>query len=155
MHTCAVVSTDAEITWYWSGEEQHSNKARENEQTNEIAFAHLHRTLFCSLCSSLAHSLSYPHFDSPSIFASILDRDKGGFFSIRAAVEQGGGPNVTHRQLYHSETNVLISRFLTDSGVGQVIDYMPVGKACREGHGWLIRELECVRGKVRHKQQEA
>lgn len=108
MHTCAVVSTDAQISW------------------------------FC-----------YPHFDSPSVFASILDTEKGGHFSVRAAVEHGGSaPNVTHRQLYHSETNVLISRFLTDSGVGQVIDYMPVGKQCRLGHGWLIRELECVRGKM-------
>jgi len=60
----------------------------------------------------------YPHFDSPSIFASLLDKEKGGYFSIRAAVEQRG--TITHRQLYHSETNVLISRFLTDSGVGQV-----------------------------------
>lgn len=77
-----------------------------------------------------------------------MDSTVGGHFSIRAAVEHGGSaPVVTHRQLYHSETNVLISRFLTDSGVGQVIDYMPVGKACRAGHGWLIRELECVRGK--------
>jgi GH15 family glucan-1,4-alpha-glucosidase len=68
-----------------------------------------------SLCSG------YPHFDSPSIFASILDKDKGGHFSVRAAVEHGvGQPNVVHKQLYHSETNVLISRFLTDSGVGQV-----------------------------------
>jgi len=108
MHTCAVISTDAQVSWY-----------------------------------------CYPHFDSPSIFASILDSQIGGHFSIRAAVEHGGGsPNVTHRQLYHSETNVLISRFLTDSGVGQVIDYMPVGKACAAGHGWLIRELECVRGKM-------
>lgn len=68
---------------------------------------------------------------------------------MRAAVEHGGSaPNVTHKQLYHSETNVLISRFLTDSGVGQVTDYMPVGKQCRTGHGWLIREIECVRGKT-------
>lgn len=111
MHTCAVVSTDAQISW------------------------------FC-----------HPHFDSPSIFASLLDSHIGGHFSIRAAVEHGEPaqcPNVTHRQLYHSETNVLISRFLTESGVGQVIDYMPVGKQCAAGHGWLIRELECVRGKVR------
>ena len=43
---------------------------------------------------------------------------------------------------------MLISRFLTESGVGQVIDYMPVGANCRAGHGWLIRELECVRGKM-------
>jgi len=109
MHTCALVSTDAQISWY-----------------------------------------CYPHFDSPSLFASILDSTIGGHFSIRAAVEhnQFSAPNVTHRQLYHSETNVLISRFLTDSGVGQVIDYMPVGSACRAGHGWLIRELECVRGKM-------
>jgi len=88
----------------------------------------------------------YPHFDSPSIFASILDCEKGGHFTIRAAVERGA--NITHKQLYHSETNVLISRFLTDGGVGQVSDFMPVGPKCAEGHGWLVRELEVVRGKM-------
>ena len=88
----------------------------------------------------------YPHFDSPSLFASILDCDKGGHFTIRAAVE--GRSGINHRQLYHSETNVLISRFLTDSGVGQVSDFMPVGPRCAEGHAWLVRELEVVRGKM-------
>ena len=88
----------------------------------------------------------YPHFDSPSIFASILDSEKGGHFTVRAAVEGRNGIN--HKQLYHSETNVLISRFLTDSGVGQVSDFMPVGPRCTEGHNWLVRELEVVRGKM-------
>jgi len=88
------------------------------------------------------------------LFGSILDSNIGGHFSIRAAVEHShGAPNVTHRQLYHSETNVLISRFLTDSGVGQVIDYMPVGPACRAGHGWLIRELECGQWRISCREQ--
>ena len=104
MKTCAVISTDAVVTWY-----------------------------------------CYPHFDSPSIFASILDSVKGGHYTIRCAVDANAA--ITHRQLYHSETNVLISRFLTDSGVGQVSDFMPVGEASAEGAGWLVRELEVVRGK--------
>ena len=88
----------------------------------------------------------YPHFDSPSLFASMLDCEKGGHFTVRAAVE--GRNAISHKQLYHSETNVLISRFLTDSGVGQVSDFMPVGPRCTEGHNWLVRELEVVRGKM-------
>jgi hypothetical protein len=89
----------------------------------------------CALVSTdaMIDWFCWPHFDSPSIFASILDHEKGGYWAIRAAAEQSG--QVTHRQLYHSETNVLISRFLTNSGVGQVSDFMPVGKACAKGQG--------------------
>jgi len=88
----------------------------------------------------------FPHFDSPSVFGALLDAEKGGFFTIRAALDRGS--SLTHKQLYHSETNVLISRFLSDSGVGQVSDFMPVGAKCEQGHGWLVRELEVVRGKM-------
>ena len=115
--------------------------------------AHCPAGLLCPRCPVLFRSacffgISYPHFDSPSIFASILDCDKGGHFTIRAAVEGRAANAITHRQLYHSETNVVISRFLTDSGVGQVSDFMPVGPRCTEGHTWLVRELEVVRGKM-------
>ncbi len=61
-----------------------------------------------------------PRFDSPSIFASILDRQKGGSFRISAHAE---GQN---RQLYLPETNVLITRFPRPDGVGEVLDFMPV-----------------------------
>lgn len=88
----------------------------------------------------------YPHFDSPSIFASLLDPEIGGHFSIRVA--KTPGTKVTFRQMYLTETNVLVTRWLTDDGVAQVSDWMPVGPDCKEAHGWLIRELSVTRGKM-------
>ena len=55
---------------------------------------------------------------------------------------------VTHKQLYHSDTNVLISRFLSDDGVGQVLDYMPAGRVTESAKRWLVRELTVVRGQM-------
>jgi len=73
--------------------------------------------------------LCFPHFDSPSVFAAILDDRKGGRFKISPA------PNgVTCRQMYWPDTNVLVTRFLSPDGVGEVTDYMTVG-APENGHG--------------------
>ena len=87
----------------------------------------------------------HPHFDSPSIFAAILDDKKGGFFRIHPR----DGSGVTHKQYYWPDTNVLVTRFLTPAGVGQVVDYMPVGVPKGEpGHHWLIRRVTVVRGSM-------
>ncbi len=88
--------------------------------------------------------LCFPHFDSPSVFAAILDDEKGGRFKIAPAPD-----GVTRRQMYWPDTNVLITRFLSQDGVGEVIDYMPVG-APEDGHGHhrLIRRVRVVRGEV-------
>ena len=84
----------------------------------------------------------HPHFDSPSVFGAILDDEKGGHFKI--APVQG---NVTRKQYYWPDTNVLVTRFLSPDGVGQVIDYMPVGIPEGEtGSHWLIRRVQVVRG---------
>ncbi len=61
-----------------------------------------------------------PRFDSPSIFAALLDHDGGGYF--RLAPEQPGG---TFKQLYYPDTAVLVTRFMSPDGVGEVIDWMP------------------------------
>src|ERR1700680_4514416 len=61
-----------------------------------------------------------PHFDSPSVFAAILDEKKGGCFRINATSV------ARHRQMYLPETNVLVTRFLSPDGVGEVVDFMPV-----------------------------
>ncbi len=66
--------------------------------------------------------LCFPHFDSPSVFAAILDDEKGGRFQIFPA-----SGDFTCKQLYWPDTNVLITRFFSQNGVGEVIDYMPVG----------------------------
>ncbi|MCA1738097.1 MAG: glycoside hydrolase family 15 protein, partial [Actinobacteria bacterium] len=86
----------------------------------------------------------FPHFDSPSIFASILDEDKGGRFKISPASD-----GTARKQLYWPDTNVLLTRFFSPDGVGEVIDYMPVGVPENgHGHHQLIRRVRVVRGEV-------
>jgi GH15 family glucan-1,4-alpha-glucosidase len=84
----------------------------------------------------------YLQFDSPSIFAALLDSAKGGRFKIAPI-----STNVTHKQFYWPDSNVLVTRFLSADGVGQVTDYMPVGVSEEEpGHHWLIRRVSVARG---------
>ena len=91
----------------------------------------------------------FPHHDSPSLFAAILDEEKGGYFQIapRIVEEKSTNQPVTHKQLYWPETNILITRFLTPEGVGEIIDFMPVGLSADEiGYHSLIRQVRVVRG---------
>ncbi|MFJ9927732.1 MULTISPECIES: glycoside hydrolase family 15 protein [Streptomyces] len=87
-----------------------------------------------------------PSFDSPSVFAAILDAERGGCFELAAAV-----PART-KQFYFPDTNVLITRFFTEEGVGEVQDFMPVdvqeGRPCESVRHRLIRRVVCVRGRV-------
>ena len=88
--------------------------------------------------------LCLPHFDSPSVFAAILDEHKGGYFRISPTAER-----VTRKQIYWPETNILITRFLLADGVVEVIDYMPVGlKRGQPGFRQIIRRVEAIRGSV-------
>jgi pentatricopeptide repeat protein len=88
--------------------------------------------------------LCLPRFDSPSVFAAILDDEKGGRFKI-APVSDG----VTRKQLYWPDTNVLISRFFTPDGVAEITDYMPI-HASKNGRGrhQVIRRIKVVRGEM-------
>lgn len=72
--------------------------------------------------------LCLPRFDSPSVFGAILDDAKGGRFQI--APERGAVPWTTD-QLYWPQTNVLVTRHLSDASVAEVIDFMPVGEPPR------------------------
>jgi len=86
----------------------------------------------------------FPHFDSPSVFGAILDDAKGGRFKI-APVPDG----VKSKQYYWPDTNVLVTRFHTPSGIGRVIDFMPVGVRASDciRHG-LIRRVQALRGSM-------
>ena len=85
-----------------------------------------------------------PHFDSPSIFASILDEDKGGHFSLRPI-----NHDVRSTQYYLPETNVLVTHFTSDEGVAQVIDFMPVRtRFAGETDHVLIRRITGIRGNL-------
>ena len=86
-----------------------------------------------------------PNFDSPSVFAGILDDKKGGYFKIAPMLED---PPV-QKQVYWPATNVLVTRFLAPNGVAEVIDFMPVPTEQNpHEHTELIRRVNCVRGVV-------
>ncbi|GAA4547431.1 glycoside hydrolase family 15 protein [Amycolatopsis samaneae] len=84
-----------------------------------------------------------PRFDSPSVFAALLDHD-GGHCRIRPVRRP-----YTTRQLYFPDTAILITRFMTASGTAEVVDFMPPASRWRATPGRrLIRMVRCVRGRV-------
>ena len=85
--------------------------------------------------------MCFPDFDSPTIFAALLDDKKGGSFQIHPTKER-----TKYKQLYLPDTNVLLTRFLCKDGVGEVTDFMPV-EALFQGKE-IIRKVTTVRGEV-------
>ncbi|MFC9917526.1 glycoside hydrolase family 15 protein [Agromyces binzhouensis] len=84
-----------------------------------------------------------PRFDAPSVFGSLIDAQKGGFFRIRPI-----GMEYVTRQLYLPDTAILITRFLTDAGVGEVIDFMPVAEGPATDRHAIVRMVRVVRGEM-------
>jgi GH15 family glucan-1,4-alpha-glucosidase len=88
--------------------------------------------------------LCLPNFDSPSIFGAILDDAKGGSFCL--AVD--GEPAV--KQMYLPNTNVLVTRFFTDAGMGEVTDFMSVareaGGETEQSSRQVVRVAKAIRG---------
>lgn len=80
----------------------------------------------------------YPRFDSPSLFGALLDDKRGGSFQVHAVCQDG----LVTKQFYWPDTNVLVTRFFSEGGVGQVLDFMPVG----EKSSRVIRRVESIRG---------
>ena len=85
--------------------------------------------------------LCVPRFDAPSVFASLLDARCGGSWRIAP----DGGASTT-LQFYFPDTNVLITRFMTEEGVVEVQDFMTVGPADDEPPRGLVRRIVAVRG---------
>ncbi len=85
-----------------------------------------------------------PRFDSPSVFASLLDADKGGYFRI--APDAG---ECVSKQLYFPDTAMLITRFMTNDGVGEVTDFMPIAPMHATDRHQLVRQIKVVRGQMK------
>jgi len=86
--------------------------------------------------------LCFPNVDSPTVFARLLDDERGGHFQIQ--------PDFSHRsvrQLYLPDTNILLTRFLAEEAVAEVTDYMPIS-ATGEQPNEIIRTVAVVRGKA-------
>ncbi|MBF9068873.1 glycoside hydrolase family 15 protein [Streptacidiphilus fuscans] len=103
----------------------------------------------CALVSSegVVDWFCAPRFDSPSVFASLLDHDRGGHFSITADVP---ADEVTVRQLYFPDTAIVVTRFLTAAGIGEVVDFMPLADDPKQADEVrrLVRAVRVVRGSV-------
>jgi GH15 family glucan-1,4-alpha-glucosidase len=82
-----------------------------------------------------------PRFDSPTVFASLLDHARGGAFSIEPRL---GGAR--RRQMYLPDTNVLLTRFLAPEGVAEISDFMPIATDGLPSR--LVRRVKAVRGAV-------
>ncbi|KAI3634701.1 hypothetical protein MIR68_007082 [Amoeboaphelidium protococcarum] len=145
--------------------------------------------------------LCYPKFDSSSIFCKILDKDKGGHFSVKpihgaqwSPFDMHGTPatecmqqtdkkradyfdtnqdgisdepkdndlkyqstSFSSKQQYFPQTNMLLTRFLSENAVGQVTDYMPLPYYQSQGKSssgavvlpWIARHVDVVRGRIR------
>src|ERR1044071_4141547 len=86
--------------------------------------------------------LCYPNFDSPTVFAALLDDERGGRFEIRPQLK-----NVRVRQLYLPDTNILLTRFLAEEGVAELTDYMPI-ETDGEQPNEIVRRVSVIRGTV-------
>jgi GH15 family glucan-1,4-alpha-glucosidase len=89
--------------------------------------------------------LCYPDFDSPTVFAALLDDKQGGRFQIEPQLK-----NMRTRQLYLPDTNVLLTRFLAEEGVAELTDYMPIEKDGEQPNE-IVRTVSVIRGNVNFK----
>ncbi|KAJ7474895.1 glycoside hydrolase family 15 protein [Mycena latifolia] len=106
----------------------------------------LHTAALVSTDGSI-ESYCIPNFDSPSVFARILDKDKGGHFSISPTVP------FTTKQNYYPSSNVLQTKFMNEQGVVSITDFLPRQAVLAPASKkpllpWLVRRVEVVRGVV-------
>ena len=90
-----------------------------------------------------------PRFDSPSVFASLLDRDRGGSFTIQPL----GDCRI--QRTYDGDTNLLVTRFAGPAGQVEITDCLAVRRREKEGDGIdfearnvLLRQVRCTAGRV-------
>lgn len=84
-----------------------------------------------------------PRFDSPSVFGALLDQERGGRCTVSPA-----HPTHATKQLYLPGTAVLVTRFMTEAGAGEVVDFMPVTGTTATPRHRLVRLVRCVRGSM-------
>nr|NIM51334.1 glycoside hydrolase family 15 protein [Gemmatimonadales bacterium] len=86
--------------------------------------------------------LCFPRFDSPSVFAALVDDAQGGYFRIRPVGE------FQHDHSYLPESNVLVANFQTRSGAVSLTDFMPVADEITHCEHEVVRVVRCQSGSV-------
>jgi len=90
--------------------------------------------------------MCYPDFDSPSVFAKLLDQEKGGSFSITPQIS-----DFKTKQLYLPGTAVLLTRFFSEEGIAELTDYMPVNSPNGIKTNTIVRMIKTVRGSITYR----
>lgn len=85
--------------------------------------------------------LCLPWYDSPTVFGSLLDNEKGGQFYIRPKLD-----NLTYKQLYLTDSAILVTRFFADEGIAELTDFMPVDED--GGIMTIVRKVTAIRGDI-------
>ncbi|KAH7326655.1 family 15 glycoside hydrolase [Stachybotrys elegans] len=107
--------------------------------------------------------MCWPDFDSPSVFCRLLDKDKGGHFSISPPDDI----SCTTKQQYLPSSCILQTRYIHEDGVVDLVDFFPRPKSTQvlakgfqqsayreavrvpgELKKWLVRRVECIRGSM-------
>jgi GH15 family glucan-1,4-alpha-glucosidase len=86
----------------------------------------------------------FPRFDSPTIFAALLDPEKGGFFCIQPELN-----GERSKQLYLPDSNVLLTRFLSDHGIAEITDFMPILQ--ENVPNQVVRVVRVIQGQITFK----
>lgn len=87
-----------------------------------------------------------PKFDSPTVFATMLDSQRGGFFAVEPELK-----NFTSKQLYLPGTAILLTRYFSDSGIAELTDFMPIQKGNKALTSAIVRQIKTVRGSIKFK----
>jgi GH15 family glucan-1,4-alpha-glucosidase len=88
--------------------------------------------------------LCFPEFDSPTVFAALLDPERGGHLRISPELA-----DMRTKQMYLPETNILLTRFLSHEGVAEVTDFMPVVANREQQYGHhIIRMIRVIKGTI-------
>jgi GH15 family glucan-1,4-alpha-glucosidase len=90
--------------------------------------------------------MCFPDFDAPTVFASLLDKENGGSFSIIPQLS-----DCKTKQLYMPGTAILLTRFFSDDGISELTDYMPILDTADNSICAIVRKIKTIRGKVTYK----
>ncbi len=87
--------------------------------------------------------MCFPKFDSPTVFASLLDAEKGGYFSVEPQMT-----DLSTKQLYIPGTAVLLTRYFSKDGIAELTDYMPLAKEGQVPTNAIVRKIKAIRGNI-------
>jgi GH15 family glucan-1,4-alpha-glucosidase len=82
----------------------------------------------------------WPDFDSPSLFAGLLDTPDAGVFELAPEL-----PDARRLQIYLPDSNILQTRWISEQAVVEVTDFMPIADNVDDTPR-LVRRVKVVSG---------